>query len=108
LLIFGVERVVVAREGSGLWWQIDGSQNPENEQSCSFLGLGGYCTISFNLAGPVMCDRPAEILVSAFGRNHCDIVFFSAGHAIFFQILESLAGQILVQVVRFLVRTGRE
>jgi len=42
------------------------------------------------------------------GRNHCDIIFFSACHPIFFQILESLAGQILVQVVGFLVRTGRE
>jgi hypothetical protein len=31
-----------------------------------------YCSISFNLAGPVMHYRPAKILVSALSEFGCD------------------------------------
>ncbi len=37
-----------------------------------------------------MRDGPAKILVSPFGRNHCDISFFSAGHPIFFNFCIAL------------------
>ena len=35
-----------------------------------------YCTISFNLAGPMTRDGPTEILVSATSQSCCDIPKF--------------------------------
>ena len=35
-----------------------------------------YCAISINLAGPMMCDGPAEILVLATSQNSCNMPKF--------------------------------
>jgi hypothetical protein len=43
---------------------------------CGPINSSTYGTISFNSAGPVTRDGPAEILVSAGCQNHRDILFF--------------------------------
>jgi hypothetical protein len=65
-------------------------------QLCSFelgtssnefaLALLHYCTISFNSAGPVTRDGPAEILVSATSQSCCEMPKF-------WEIFGSLAPQ---------------
>ena len=49
---------------------VDGEENVDKDLECGKRQKTQlYCTISFNSTGPVTCDRPAEILVSATSQT---------------------------------------